>query len=147
MTITQPQVCPKIPGASCVLADVATGSKVIRRVIQCTRCGWLDPAALDRWAESAAKEQLTTRAQNIAVAAEIEPFSFIVREGEPLTLEEAIGQAMGAVSMCWEPRPHAQVFDSVRAKRIYDALMAEAQAAMDKSWGNGVIAQATDEHR
>lgn len=125
--MTQPLACSKLPGFACVLVDVSTGAKYIRHVTQCSRCGWIDPASLDRWAESAAKEQMTTRAQNIAVAAEIEPFCFVVREGEPLTLEEAIGQAMGAVSMCWKPTPHTQEFDSVRAKVIYDALMLEVR--------------------
>jgi hypothetical protein len=139
---TQPQQCAKLPGVSCVLGDVPTGAKFIRHLTQCSRCGWVDPAALDRWAESAAKEQLTTRAQNIAVAAEIEPFSFVVRPGEPLSLEEAIGQAMGAVSMCWNPRPTGE-FDSSRAKVVYDALIAEVQAALDKAWSSGVIAESS----
>jgi hypothetical protein len=145
MTTLQPQQCAKLPGIPCVLTDVATGSKFIRRVIQCTRCGWLDSAALDRWAEQALKEQQTKNAQNIALATEIEPFAFVVRTGEDLTLSEILGQALGAASMCWDPRPTG-VFDSTRAKRIYEALIAEVQAAMDSSWGAGVRV-ATEEHR
>lgn len=38
------------------------------------------------------------------------------------SFEEAVGQALGAASMCWDPRPSG-VFDSVRCAQIYDELM------------------------
>ena len=38
------------------------------------------------------------------------------------TLDEAIFQALGAASVCWEPPPGNQVFDSTRAKNIGDEL-------------------------
>lgn len=37
-------------------------------------------------------------------------------------LHEAVGQAIGAASMCWRPTPDG-VFDSDRASRIMDELM------------------------
>lgn len=40
-----------------------------------------------------------------------------------MPLHEAVGQALGAASMCWHPRPSSQVFDSVIAEQILDALM------------------------
>lgn len=134
--MTQPQVCPKIPGVSCALTDVATGATLIRRVIQCTRCGWLDPAALDRWAESALKEQQTRNAQNIALASEIEPFSFVEAPGQVLSLSEILGQALGASSMCWIETPTGE-FDSTRARRIYQALELEIQQEMEMAWQRG----------
>ena len=52
-------------------------------------------------------------------------FSFQTREGEPLTIEEAVGQALGAASVCWENMEGTGVFDDQLAKAIYDALLAE----------------------
>jgi hypothetical protein len=39
------------------------------------------------------------------------------REGEELTLQTIVGEAMGAASMCWNPRPEG-IFDSSRANWI-----------------------------
>lgn len=49
-------------------------------------------------------------------------------EFAPLTLEEAVYQAIGAASMCWEDVAKAGVFDSDRAKAIGDALLAKVAA-------------------
>lgn len=51
-----------------------------------------------------------------------EPFSFIVRDGEELGIEEAVFQALGAASMCWSEAPHG-VFDSRKAEEIGQALI------------------------
>lgn len=123
----QPQQCPRLPGVSCVLTDTVTGAKLIRHLTQCSRCGWVDPAALDRWAESALKEQQSRNAQNIAMASEIEPFSFVQAPGQELTLSEIVGQALGAASMCWDSMERTGEFQSMRAKRIYEALISEIE--------------------
>jgi len=47
-------------------------------------------------------------------------------DAEP-TLESAIFQALGAASMCWDPKPYTQIFDSTAAKEIGDALLAEIE--------------------
>lgn len=51
-------------------------------------------------------------------------------EFAPLTLEEAVYQAIGAASMCWEDVAKAGVFDSDRAKAIGDALLADVEARL-----------------
>lgn len=38
-------------------------------------------------------------------------------------IDEAVGQAIGAASMCWEHVEDAGVFDSTRAKQIVDELV------------------------
>lgn len=40
------------------------------------------------------------------------------------TLAEAVGQALGTASMCWEDPAGAGVFDSSACTRVYDGLMA-----------------------
>ena len=42
----------------------------------------------------------------------------------PEDYREAIGQAIGAASMCWTPRPSDAVFDSECASAIADELIA-----------------------
>lgn len=52
------------------------------------------------------------------------------------TIEEVIGQAVGAGSMCWDPRPSAQVFDSTSASEFVDDAVARVadlhSAAVDE---------------
>lgn len=43
---------------------------------------------------------------------------------ETETVEEAIFQALGAASMCWEHIEKAGIFESTRAKAIGDDLVA-----------------------
>lgn len=52
-------------------------------------------------------------------------FEFAKREDDdaPMTLSEAVGQSLGAASMCWEDMSGTGTFQSDRAKEIYDALM------------------------
>lgn len=52
------------------------------------------------------------------------PFAFSPEQDGTLSLEAAVGQAIGAASMCWESTTSAGVFDSTRAKSIVDAVMA-----------------------
>lgn len=40
-------------------------------------------------------------------------------------LEEIIGQAVGAGSMCWDPAPSTQVFDSTQASKVVDWAMSK----------------------
>lgn len=42
---------------------------------------------------------------------------------ETVDLRRAVGEALGYVSLCWDPKP-AGVFDSVSAKAMVDELMA-----------------------
>ncbi len=42
---------------------------------------------------------------------------------EAVTPEEAIGQALGSASMCWDPKPSSQVFDSQKCEDVLDGLM------------------------
>src|SRR5688572_29234132 len=51
-------------------------------------------------------------------------FTFTTAGNEPLSLEGAIGQAIGAGSMCWKNVVGAGEFESVRAKEIAEALLA-----------------------
>lgn len=53
------------------------------------------------------------------------PFEFKVQEGEPLTIETAVFQALGAASTCWESMEGTGVFDDQYAKAIGEALLAE----------------------
>jgi len=45
-------------------------------------------------------------------------------EGNPLT--QVLGEAVGAASMCWDPKPEG-VFDSEAASAIVDGLVADLQ--------------------
>jgi hypothetical protein len=47
-----------------------------------------------------------------------------------LPIEEFIGQAVGAASMCWENPEGAGVFDSERAERIAEELTARISEAL-----------------
>lgn len=49
-------------------------------------------------------------------------FEFYVPEGEEATLEEIVGQAIGAASVCWENPAGAGIFDSKRAAIVAQAL-------------------------
>jgi hypothetical protein len=49
-------------------------------------------------------------------------------------VHEAIGQAIGAASMCWEHPENAGVFDSTRAVELVDELIAFLQS---KLWIDG----------
>lgn len=134
MTITQPSVspaeCTRLAGYSCSLMDIITGAEKIRMMTQCTRCGWVDPASLDRWADDAIKQSMTIRAQNIAVAAGTVPFTFVQRPDEPLELVEIVFQSLGAASMCWADIQAAGEFQSERASVIGQALMYEINSAI-----------------
>lgn len=110
----------------------SAGQKV-KWVERCAFCGWIDAAALDRWADNAIKESISQRAQRIAVATETEPFAFVQRSDEELSLEEILFQSLGAASMCWDPRPGNLVFDSSRAAAIGHNLLAEVNRAMRES--------------
>lgn len=52
------------------------------------------------------------------------PFEFQTRPHEPLTLQEAVFQALGAASICWENIEAAGTFNSSRAKEIGEKLIA-----------------------
>lgn len=50
-------------------------------------------------------------------------FEFQVSEGEELTLESAVFQALGAASTCWENMEGTGVFKSDECKEIGDVLL------------------------
>lgn len=54
---------------------------------------------------------------------DVQSFEFQVQENEKLTLQNAVFQALGAASVCWETPEGAGVFQSDRAKAIGDALV------------------------
>lgn len=45
-------------------------------------------------------------------------------------LKQKIFESIGAASMCWEPRPSSQVFDSTKAKEIGDSLYASVETEL-----------------
>lgn len=110
----------------CSMGSVETGSETLKAIEQCTRCGWLDPASLDRAAEDWYKRRQAGNgaAMRTALAATGIPFTFVRSSEEDISLREALGQALGAASMCWEHPEKAGVFDSTRAGEVYKALWA-----------------------
>lgn len=123
--MVEPGECSHSPidaPAPCAISLVPTGSKLVATIEQCTRCGWVDPASLDRAAEIGYKRSLTKIEQRTAMAISGEPFTFVRSSDEDITLDEALGQALGAASMCWERPEDAGTFNSVRAKRIFEQL-------------------------
>jgi len=109
------------------MISIKTTSEMIPWIERCQDCGWIDGRALEQSGHSIIKRSLSERAGRIAVAVESEPFAFVQNSREDLTLEEVLGQALGAASVCWEDRSlmGAGSFDSTRAKSIYAALMRE----------------------
>lgn len=64
---------------------------------------------------------------------QLAPWTAFGRPGEipeELPLNEWVGQALGAASMCWMPRPTG-VFDSTRAKHVLDGLMKHINSVID----------------
>ena len=51
-------------------------------------------------------------------------FDFTKNSNDELTIDEAVFQAIGAASVCWENMEGAGIFDSDRAKDIGDKLLA-----------------------
>lgn len=43
-------------------------------------------------------------------------------------IETIVFESLGEVSVCWDPRPDTQVFDSTRARAVGDRLLAEIRA-------------------
>jgi hypothetical protein len=97
---------------------------------RCHRCGWIDEKSLEWWVEDAIKQNMSKRAQRIAVAAESNPFTFVQHTNEDLTLEEILFQALAAASMCWEHVDQAGTFNSTRAKEVGMAMMREVNRAL-----------------
>lgn len=123
--MTAPLDCPKAPAGTalgCSMGLVATGALLVSQMEQCSRCGWVDPASLDRYAEVGYKRSLSKIEQRTAMAISGEPFTFVRSSTEDITLDEALGQALGAASMCWERPEDAGTFDGSRAKRIFEQL-------------------------
>lgn len=109
------------------MVSIKTNSDRVKYVERCQKCGWIDGFSLNWWAENAIKEQMAARAQRIAITVESKPFAFTQSTTEELPIEEVLFQALGAASMCWDPRPYSQVFDSTRAREIGEALLDEVR--------------------
>src|SRR4051794_17540898 len=62
------------------------------------------------------------------------------------TLEEAVFQALGAASTCWEHVEDAGVFDSTRAKAIGDELMARIRVESARPCPDGAALNIRGEH-
>lgn len=109
------------------MQSIKTNSEMVPYVEQCANCSWVDGASLNWWGHEILKRALSERAGRIAVAAETEPFAFVQSSHEDLTIEEVLGQALGAASMCWMEirKIEGLEFDSTRAKAIYEALIRE----------------------
>jgi hypothetical protein len=123
--MTAPLDCSKAPkgtALSCAMGPVDTGSKLVPKIIQCSRCGWVDPASLDAYAELGFKRSLSKIEQRTAMAIEGEPFTFVRSSEADVTLDEALGQALGAASMCWTNVEGAGRFKQHRAKQIFEQL-------------------------
>jgi hypothetical protein len=123
--VNQPEDCPKAPagtGLKCSVASIETGAQLVSRINQCTRCGWVDPVYLDAYAELGYKRRLSKVEQRTAMAISGEPFTFIRSSERDVTLDEALAQALGAASLCWDPQPDAVTFQSARAHRIFREL-------------------------
>ncbi len=70
-----------------------------------------------------------------------EKFEFVTASDEPLTVQGAVFQAIGAASACWGNLAGAGVFDSTRAKAIGEALIAVlCDELLEPAWG--IIANA-----
>jgi hypothetical protein len=93
-------------------------SKLVPVIRQCTRCGWVDPAALDRIAEDSMKRAMPASAQRAAMAASGTPFAFVVQRGKDLTIEEGLQQAFTAVSAMGAD------LDSKRCTQIFQQMIA-----------------------
>jgi hypothetical protein len=65
-------------------------------------------------------------------------------------IPELLGLFGGAVSMCWDPPPHSQVFDSTKAGEFVDAAMTRLGEMIDLGPGNNTlerdIARALNRH-
>ena len=109
------------------MISVKTGSAKVPYVEQCTDCSFIDATSLEWWADNAIKMSLSARAQRMAVAAESEPFAIVQDSREELAIEEVLGQALGAASMCWVGGTGALEFDGKRAGEVYLVLYREVQ--------------------
>lgn len=50
------------------------------------------------------------------------------RADDPGTLQEVLGQAMGAASTCWVNTSEGRIFDADRARKILDEALAWIEA-------------------
>lgn len=148
--------CPAAPVQAngsvirCSMGIVETGSGIIKTVEQCSRCGWIDPASLDRAAEDWYKRRQAGSGAEMRTAMAIsgEPFTFVRSSEADITLDEAIGQALGAASMCWEHPERAGTFNSSRAARIYTQLrlLLQEKALDDRKAIALAVAEQLEQH-
>lgn len=126
------------------MGPVDTGSKLVPKFIQCSRCGWVDPFSLDAYAELGFKRSLSKIEQRTAMAISGEPFTFVRSSEADVSLDEALGQALGAASMCWTNVEGAGRFKEHRAKEIFrelKKLLQEKSLQDRKAIGEAIIEQ------
>jgi len=74
------------------------------------------------------------------------PFTFHPSsDGCPLTLEEVVGQAIGAASVCWENMSGTGVFNNTRARAISDALLEQIKSLVTTTVEKVVTGWATED--
>lgn len=71
-----------------------------------------------------------------------EKFSFTTRAGEEPSVYEAVFQALGAASACWENLAGAGIFNSTRAKEIGDYLREFISSRLESAYEAGKQAEA-----
>lgn len=64
--------------------------------------------------------------------------------GEKATLSEAVGQALGSASMCWENVIAAGMFNSSYALEVHEGLMAFLSDHLDEVRAQAVVAPRVD---
>lgn len=107
------------------MISIKTSSPMVPWIERCQDCGLIDSHALEQTGHQIIKVSLSERAGRIAVTAESEPFAFTQNSFDDLDLQEVLGQALGAASVCWVGGTGSLEFDGTRAKAIYEALMRE----------------------
>lgn len=99
-------------------------NSIIGFVEQCERCGWIDAASLNWWAEDFLKQEISKRAQRIAVAIESQPFAFVQPPSGELSVAEVCAQALAAAATLTDEEGN---FDRQRAVSILGRLSDEVE--------------------
>lgn len=96
----------------------------MRAMAERVRSGDLPDRTAELAADTAAAVERAEASGQPQPEATRERWTFTRREGEELTVAEAVQQAVGGASMCWEHVRRAGVFDSDRALEVAEALTA-----------------------
>lgn len=74
-------------------------------------------------------------------------FEFYFENDGSLSLESAVGQAIGAGSTCWEKMDGTGIFDEARATEIVDALVGRVKEMTGSNLGLATTQELLDELR